>query len=319
MMRRYLGLLILLLAVALAASACGGGGDDDDKVVLTPLPEGVLLPIVISNDLAVGENRFQIGLINQEDNSQVLGADLHLRFFVLQGSEGTLKFEADPEPIVITKTYTHTHEDGTVETHEAGETGAYVAYISFDEAGQWGVEVTGTTADGAALEPLRPTFSVNQVAAGLAVGDPAPLSEQLTLADVDDIRDIDTSQEPIEAQHDKTIAEAVASGKPTVIAFATPAYCQTQICGPTKEIFDDLYGTYGDEANFVHIEPYDVPRMRSGDCASLSECLVPTLDEWRLQSEPWVFVVDAEGKIAAKFDGIASYEEIEAALQATLA
>jgi len=37
-----------------------------------------------------------------------------------------------------------------------------------------------------------------------------------------------------------------------------------------------------------------------------------------LQSEPWVFVVDAQGNIAAKFDGIVSYEELEAALQAVL-
>jgi hypothetical protein len=41
-------------------------------------------------------------------------------------------------------------------------------------------------------------------------------------------------------------------------------------------------------------------------------------DEWLLASEPWVFVVDSQGVISAKFDGIATYEEMEAALTATL-
>jgi hypothetical protein len=42
---------------------------------------------------------------------------------------------------------------------------------------------------------------------------------------------------------------------------------------------------------------------------------VPLLtDDWGLNSEPWVFVIDAQGIITAKFDGIASYEEMEAAL-----
>jgi hypothetical protein len=114
--------------------------------------------------------------------------------------------------------------------------------------------------------------------------------------------------------HDKTIAEAVTSGKPTLIVFSTPAFCQTQICGPTKDIVDDLYETYQLDANFVHVEPYDVERMTNSDCPSLLECLNPVMDEWRLESEPWVFLVDRNGNIAAKFDSVVSYEEIETGL-----
>ncbi|MCI0843336.1 MAG: hypothetical protein J4N36_06190, partial [Chloroflexi bacterium] len=148
----------------------------------------------------------------------------------------------------------------------------------------------------------------------LAIGDPAPLSEQLLLSDVDDITEIDTSEIPIPEQHDMTVADAVTSGKPTVIAITTPAFCESQICGPTKTFFDDLYSQYGDVANFVHVEPYQVQPVRDGECAQLSDCLNPIVDEWRLQSEPWVFIVDAEGNIAAKFDGLVTFEELEQAL-----
>ena len=316
-------LLPLLGALVIGVAACSGGGDDapaeTNRVVLTPLPDDALLPIVISSDLAVGENRFLVGLQDQETGELVLNADLALAFFLLDSDEGTLKFERDAEPIVITRSYTHTHEDGVTETHEAGEVGAYRTTVDFDVPGLWGVEVTGTTADGEALQPLRPTFSVNEEPFGLAVGDPAPRTEQVLVSDVDDIREIDSSENPIAEQHNMTIADAVTSGRPTVIAIATPAFCESQICGPTKAIFDDLYSAYSDVANFVHVEPFQVQPVRDGECARFSDCLNPIMDEWRLQTEPWVFIVDGDGNIAAKFVGMVTFDELEEALKELIA
>jgi len=318
-------LLPLLGALVIGVAACGGSGDDGDaptatdQVVLTPLPDGVLLPIVISSDLAVGENRFLIGLQAQETGELVLDADLDFAFFLLDNNEGTLKFERDPESIVIMRSYTHTHEDGLVETHEAGEVGAYQTTADFDVPGLWGVEVTGTTADGEALEPLRPTFNVLAESFGLAIGDPAPLTEQVLVADVDDIREIDSSENPIPEQHNMTVAVAVTSGLPSVIAIATPAFCESLICGPTKDFFDDLYNEYNDVANFVHVEPFQVQPVRDGECESLFDCRNSIMDEWRLQSEPWVFIVDGDRNIAAKFEGLVTFDEMADALKELIA
>lgn len=317
-------LLPLLGALAIGIAACGGGDDGDaptetERVVLTPLPDDVLLPTVISSDLAVGENRFLVGLQDQETGALVLDADLALAFFLLDSDEGTLKFERNAEPIVIMRSFTHTHEDGVTETHEAGEVGAYRTTVDFDVAGLWGVEVTGTTADGQALEPLRPTFNVLEEPFGLAVGDPAPRTKQVLVSDVDDIREIDSSENPIPEQHDMTVADAVTSGLPSVIAIATPAFCESQICGPTKVFFDDLYNEYRDVANFVHVEPFQVQAVRDGECARLSDCLNPIMDEWRLQTEPWVFIVDADGNIAAKFVGLVTFDELAEALKELIA
>ncbi len=345
----------LLLPAALAAAflaACSGGAgssgstsgatcgqsDNAKSQVITP-SNGDYTPITISSDIAAGRNRFVIGLVDKHQ-SPVSGAQLHFRFFCFADSaEKLYKAEADATPITIQKNYTHTHPDGTVETHPAGEIGVYVANVDLDSAGRWGVEVSGTV-NGKALEPQSSVFDVRTKSLSPAIGDPAPPSVQPLLSDVGgDITKIDTSDPPGPQMHQMTVADAIKSGTPTVIVFATPAFCTSQICGPTKNIVDDLYQKYQGQANFIHIEPYFLDQARSGkglcplpivnldfashpqgDCPQLPASQLPPADEsWNLQSEPWVFVVDRQGKIAGKFEGVVSLDELEQALKATLA
>jgi hypothetical protein len=46
----------------------------------------------------------------------------------------------------------------------------------------------------------------------------------------------------------------MASGKPTVVSFATPLLCGSRMCGPVVDeqllVFDEL----DDRANFIHVE-----------------------------------------------------------------
>jgi hypothetical protein len=327
---------LVVAAALLMAAACGGSSEDDDRLILTPSTSSYL-PTTISSDLAVGPNRFLLGLLD-EDGAPVAGAELHLRFFKIDGAEMELRTETDATPITVTRSFTHLHDDGTRHRHEVGELGVYVAHVEFDEPGRWGVEVTGTVA-GQQIEPQTPVFEVRERSKAPGIGDPAPLSRQPTLADVDDIAEIDTSDVPNPDMHSMTIAEAVASGRPTVIAFATPAFCTSQICGPVKEIVDQLYEKYQQQANFVHVEPYFVDIARNGGglcpipivnrdlaanpavdaCPKIPEDELPPPEEsWNLDTEPWVFVVDSQGIIRAKFEAVVGLEELEEALQAVL-
>jgi hypothetical protein len=302
------GLLIAL--AALIAAACNGDGQQaPTESISTPsaLGQDELVPQIVSSDLAVGPNRFVLGLLTL-DNELILNAQVRLRFF--KADDEAPKAEVDATPIRITKTYTETHADGTVHTHEAGETGVYVANLELDAAGQWRVEVNATI-EGEALEPATVPFTVREESLSPAIGDPAPQSRQLTLADVDDITDIDTSDPPNPDMHTTTIADAVTSGKPVVIAFTTPAFCLSRLCGPAKQVVDQLYEQHKDRVTFVHVEPYFLDRARSGE----GLVAVPTVEEWGLISEPWIFVVDEEGKIAAKFEAMVTAEEIEGTLQ----
>ena len=103
-----------------------------------------------------------------------------------------------------------------------------------------------------------------------------------------------------------TVAEAVANGRPTVVGFITPGLCQTQWCAPVLDSVAEVRHNVGDEAaNFIHIEVYE-------DFQALTT--VKEMAEWGLETEPWVFVLDANGRIAAKFNGPLSPQELAAAL-----
>ena len=291
--------LTLTTAVLTAlAIACGGNGARVTEVTA----------VVSNSELLVGENRFVVGLLDQ-DTEAITGAKVAFRFFKLDGDQETPKGEAKATAVTVDRSYTHTHADGKVEKHSAGETGVYVAHPTFDEAGSWGVEVTATI-EGKKFDPVGAAFTVLDKAKSVAVGAPAPQSDTLTLKDVTDITDIDTSETPIPEMHTMSIAEAVTSGNPSVIVFATPAFCLSRICGPTKEIVDELFRQYKEQVGFVHVEPYDLEKARNG------EGLFPikAATEWGLESEPWVFIVDAKGIVAAKFEGVVSLDELKAAL-----
>jgi len=293
----------VLAALAILAIACGGDGAKVTEVTA----------VVSNSELVVGENRFVVGLLDQ-DTEAITGAKVAFRFFKLDGDQETPKGEAEATALTVERSYTHTHADGKVEKHSAGETGVYVAHPTFDEAGSWGVEVTATI-DGKKFDPVGAAFTVLQEGRSVAVGAPAPQSDTLTLDDVTDITDIDTSDPPIPEMHTMTIAQAVTSGKPSVIVFATPAFCLSRICGPTKEVVDELFLLYKEQVNFVHVEPYDVEKARNG------EGLFPinATEQWGLQSEPWVFLVDRDGIVAAKFEGVVTLDELKADLDPLLA
>jgi hypothetical protein len=319
-------LIPALLILSLSLVACGGGEQPPaagTALVPTSPPEpgpvaaanGSIEPVIVSSDLAVGPNRFVVGLVDREKGSLVVDAQLHFRLFTLssEGRSLTLKMEMDARPLTLEENYTHVHPDGTNETHGAGIFGVYVANVEFDQPGEWGLEITGTL-DGQPLPTLTPGFTVQEQSSSITVGEPAPRTVQTILSDVEDVFAIDTSNPPDPHMHDMTIADAVTSGRPTVIVFATPGFCHTQTCGPTKDVVDEAYQKYQGQVNFIHVEPYDLAKARSG------EGLIPVIAmaEWGLQTEPWVFLIDHEGMVAAKFEGVANFDELETILNPLL-
>jgi hypothetical protein len=204
----------------------------------------------------------------------------------------------------------HRHADGTEHIHgdDSLVRGLYVAQLSFARAGDWGVELLVSQAGGA-FEPIRLAVTVEEAAATPAVGSPAPRSRNLIARDVKNLRQIDTSPRPDPRLHQVRIADAIAQGKPQLIVFATPQFCTTRMCGPVVDIVRTLLPTYGKRVVFIHQEIWQ-------DFADKK--VFPTVEEWRLFTEPWIFVVDGQGIIRAKFEGLVTARELEIALQQVL-
>lgn len=282
---------------ALAAAACGGGGSGTDSGA-PPWPDeggaqGDVVVIVASSQLVVGENRFLLALLDDRNNILTTpDLKVHMAFYNLDRS----------------RTEAVTEADGRFIWAVPDVRGLDVAYVTFDEAGTWGIDVTATPPQG---EPIRARalFTVLERGSTPAIGDPAPASQTKTLADVPDIKQLTSDEHPDERLYQLSVADALAEGKPFVVAFTTPAFCTSAVCGPTLDIVKDVMPEYLPDVNFIHVEVYDL--SKPGELVT-----VPAVEEWGLPSEPWVFVVDGQGKVAAKFEGALSAEELRGALDA---
>jgi hypothetical protein len=141
-----------------------------------------------------------------------------------------------------------------------------------------------------------------------AVGSPAPRSNTPTLATEPDISMLTTSDPPDRELLRYSVAGSIAAHVPFVVAFATPQFCSSRTCGPVVDVVDRVRRNFrGSAVRFIHVEVY-----RDNDPA---KGINRWMREWRLPSEPWVFVVGRDGRIKAKFEGSVSLRELREAVR----
>ena len=84
-------------------------------------------------------------------------------------------------------------------------------------AGDWGVEASVDSGKPKVKATVRPRFNVLEKGATPAIGSPAPPSHNLTVHDVSDLTQVDSSANPSPELHTSTIADAIATGKPALV------------------------------------------------------------------------------------------------------
>ena len=165
-----------------------------------------------------------------------------------------------------------------------------------------GVNVGGVTKGG---DSAASTFKGDDKASPPEVGDKAPKITTPTVASVGgDVSKIDTRVPP-DTMHDVNYADVLGK-KPIVIVFATPQLCQSRVCGPVVDIAEQLKAKYGDKAAFIHMEIYNDNQISNGTNEQVAA--------FRLPSEPWAFVIDKNGKVAARLEGAYSLNELDRAI-----
>ena len=316
--RRVAALAAIALGAAILA-ACGGEdehGEAPAEVDFSAQAVGEafnpdIQPQVINSALALGPNRVIVALFTSE-LGLVHDAEGVLRLYRLDDAGiGTFEGEHLLRRATITGETTHKHADGSDHLHEDPLATVYLASVDFPATGKWGVALSITTEEAQYDQLLAGPLVVLDRTPEPGIGDPLPASTHLTLGDVDDVAEINSSMEPIAAMNELTVAEALRTGKPVLVAIATPAFCQSRFCGPMMdEVVHPLYEEFSDRVQFVHVEPFLLAEARNNQRL----VPVPLMAEWRLLTEPWIFVADADGSVVAKFEGITTVEEVRETL-----
>lgn len=197
-----------------------------------------------------------------------------------------------------------------------GVRGSYSADVAFPRPGDYTLTVTpiGGAVKGKAEIPVAALAELPIP----SLGEMPPASRTKTLGAGVDIAELTTDYEPDAELYRVSVADAIGSGRPSVIVFATPAFCTSPTCGPQVDTVSELRAARPDAANYIHVELYDNPAEIQGDLSRAR--LVAAADEWGFTqipgwtNESWVFVLDGSGVIRHRFEGFATLGELGAAL-----
>jgi hypothetical protein len=316
-------LLALALTWALSAlllAGCGGGGDSETS---KPAPAATEFPaakgktigqllhdsgakqtkLVIApaaQSFVKGPNRYPFGVftLGQE---QIEDADVALYF----AKNGTSKV-IGPYPAHLESLETKPAYRAQTSGAKGDANSVYVIpKVDFDSDGPWLAIAMLKGPDG--LEASRvPSPTVGENPRIPEVGQRPPAIQTLTAADVgDDLEKIDTRIPP-DQMHKVDFAD-VLGNKPVVLIFATPALCQSRVCGPVVDVAQQVADEYEPEADFIHQEVYVDNEIAKG--------IRPQLAEFGLETEPWTFLIGKDGVVRDRLEGAYGVAELEEAMK----
>jgi hypothetical protein len=244
--------------------------------------------------------------ITEPDGGVVSGATVTAQVFSVAASatgQGQTATALGPE---VAAAY---HGAGIENANRVINRGVYTITQDLPRAGQYGLVVKATKDAVAATS--RASFLVLAADPGIAVGTAAPRSKNQTAGEVKDIATIDTGVPP-DDMHYISIADAIAAHHPVVAYMGTPGFCQSRTCAPEVAAVKVAEAELRPKGvDFVHVETYAGGRPDNADVSKAT--LTATFMEWKLDTEPWVILVDKNGNVAAKFSGATGGDEIIAA------
>ena len=284
----------LLLSVTLLNLSCSQEVDTDTNPSKESNSAKTRIALAVS-DLSIGTHRLAFGIIEPGIGS-IKNDEVKLETFFLQDEQNPLL----KETLVA-----------EFQQWPAGNKGVYTSMATFDKAGKWGIGVTYATSDGL-VERTSSVIEVTEKNLAPFVGDKAYPSRNITNAITNNINELTTDPNPYAPFYEYSIEETINKRMVSLILFASPAFCTTGTCGPQIDIVKNLHLDFSKEVVFIHVEIYENSADIKGDISNSN--VVQAVKDWNLPSEPWVFLVDEDGIVRQRFEGLATYQEIKLAL-----
>ncbi len=194
--------------------------------------------------------------------------------------------------------------------------GVYVAEVDLDSTGIWTIAAT-VTANGRTLAGTS-SLPVSDAQVPAEIGTKAHSVSTPVATTRHGLEEICTRRPP-DQMHYISLDDALRNGKPTVVSFATPLLCESQMCGPVVDEQLVVFTKYGpDKANFIHVEEF-LPGKDLKPPPATAENLSPAFKAWGFEDEPWVIVIDRKGVIRGRLGpGATAAGEIDAVLEPLL-
>jgi hypothetical protein len=314
---RSLSTLLCLLPVLLAG--CGSSSGESSRPAPSaaefPSAKGKTIADLLSQSGAkpakvviapaaqafdVGRNRYPFGVFTVA-NEQVDDADVAL-YFAKDEKAGPV---IGPLPAQVSSLEVKPAYRAAGEDPDEAKNVYVVPKVDFDHKGPWvGLAMLkGKHGLEAARVSAPPVVGDNRVP---KAGEKAPLIHTPTAAEVGgDLAKIDT-RVPHDQMHQVDFADVLGK-EPIVLVFATPALCQSRVCGPVVDVAQQVADEYKGQADFIHMEVYNDNDIAKG--------IRPQLEAFNLETEPWTFLIDRNGVIRDRLEGAYGVEELEAAMR----
>jgi hypothetical protein len=332
MSRPAFSVALPLVAISLLAGGCGSSSSDKDSSAPSPAPASssdfpspkgksllelkrglgpgpVLAPTV--SVVNPGRDRYGFGLFDRA-RKQISEAPVALYVEKSGSRKVSGPFLARDLPLTVKPAY----QSETVAKDPDAAKSLYVADLRVKNAGDYAL-LGVAKLDGrlVATDPIY--LGVGTASQVPKVGQQAPVITTPTVQSVGgDISKIDTRTPP-DSMHDVNFADVVGK-KPAILVFATPALCQSRVCGPVVDIAEEVKSENKGAAAFIHMEIYNNNKIAQGCLEGtklVNQCLRPQVLAYHLPTEPWAFAVDRHGKIVARLEGAFSKSELENAVK----
>ncbi|MBA3347342.1 MAG: hypothetical protein H0T13_02160 [Actinobacteria bacterium] len=204
------------------------------------------------------------------------------------------------------ETTAHAERIGVEGSEEGDAEEIFVTHLELDTPGKYWVlaELVG----GRKIQAIGNVVVAKDTAAP-SVGDPAVASKTPTIESTGgDLEALTTQTPPDREMLRHSVADSIEAEVPFVVTFATPRYCTTRTCGPVVDVVDAVRKQHEpDGVRFIHVEIYAENDPAKGTNA--------WVQEWNLPSEPFTFLVGADGLVKERFEGTFSVRELGEAVE----
>jgi hypothetical protein len=193
--------------------------------------------------------------------------------------------------------------------------------VPLDEVGRWEVRVTAD--DGTGPRTGVTVLDVSPDDGTPALGSLVPGGATPTMRDAHSLmHHISSDIEPLSAFYTWSLDEAISQHQPTVFILDSYAARPNAACGGALGLLHDVFIDYPGLV-VVHAEPWKTALGPDGmlelDPPGGPPVLMDYATAWGIKEPPWVFVIDRDGRLHAKFTGVLGSDELRAALTSVAA